>query len=208
VNGVGNVCGVLLAGGQSRRMGGGDKSLRMFDGAPLLERIIATADPQVSALCLNSNGDPAEYGAFGLPVVPDGVAGHAGPLAGILAGMEWVRNNHADCDWLASFACDAPFIPADLVLRLLAGVCEGGADLACARSGDRMHPVIGLWPMRLHRLLDQAVREEGVRKVDRWTAHYRLVAVEWSVDPVDPFFNVNSPEDFAEAERLVVENGL
>lgn len=196
------IAGVLLAGGLSRRMGGGDKSLQRLGDRSILERVVAAARPQVGPLVLNANGDPARFAAFGLPVAADVVEGYAGPLAGVLTGLEWAAVNAPGCAWVASFATDAPFLPADLVARLRQAVEREGADLACARSGGRDHPVFGLWPVRLAADLRHAMVEEGVRKVDLWTARHRLAVAEFAVDPVDPFFNTNRPADLEEAERL------
>lgn len=197
------IIGVLLAGGQSRRMGGGDKSLRMLGGKTILTRVIERARPQVAALVLNANGDPARFADYGLPVAADVVEGYAGPLAGVLTGMEWARTHAPAARWLASFATDAPFLPADLVTRLLAPVGDEAADMACAASAGRSHPVFGLWPVALADELRRAMVEEGVRKVDIWTARYRLVTIDFPAEPTDPFFNTNRPEDLAEAERLL-----
>jgi len=203
----GGVCGVLLAGGQSRRFGGGDKSLRLLGGRPVLARILDIARPQTDALVLNANGDPARFSEFDVPVAADVIGGYAGPLAGVLTGLEWARDNAPDCRWVASFACDAPFAPRDLVARLLAAVKAGGADLACASSGGRDHPVFGLWPVSFAGDLRRAVVEEGIRKVDLWTARHRLAHADWPSDPVDPFFNVNRPDDLARAEAMLAEAG-
>lgn len=200
------IAGVLLAGGLSRRMGGGDKNLRLLGGRPILDRIVAVVRPQVGPLVLNANGDPARFAAYGLPVVPDVVEGYAGPLAGVLTGMEWARANAPGCRWLASFATDAPFLPGDLVARLVGAVEGEGADLACARSGGQDHPVFGLWPLRLADDLRRAMVEEGVRKVDAWTGRYRLAVADFPIARVDPFFNTNRPEDLAEAERLLASS--
>lgn len=197
------VAGVLLAGGLARRMGGGDKALRLVGEESLLARVIARVRPQVQTLVLNANGDPARFESFGLPVVADVVEGFAGPLAGVLTGLEWAARHAPDCDWIASVATDAPFVPEDLVARLLAAAEAEGADMACAASGGRPHPVFGLWPVRLAEGLRHAMIEEGVRKVDAWTARYRLAVADYSDRPFDPFFNANSPEDLAEAERLL-----
>jgi molybdopterin-guanine dinucleotide biosynthesis protein A len=194
--------GLLLAGGLSRRMGGGDKCLRLLGGKPVLAHIIERAKPQVAALVLNANGDPARFAACRLPVVEDTIEGFAGPLAGVLTGMEWAAANRPDAAWLATFATDAPFFPRDLVARLHAAVERAGADLACARSDGQDHPVFGLWPVRLRAELRRAM-EEGVRKVDVWTARYKLAVAEFATEPFDPFFNANRPEDLAEAERLL-----
>ncbi|MEE8445111.1 MAG: molybdenum cofactor guanylyltransferase MobA, partial [Alphaproteobacteria bacterium] len=137
------ICGLLLAGGQSRRMGGGDKCLQLLGGRPVLGRILDIARPQVAALVLNANGAPERFAQFGVPVAADVIAGFAGPLAGVLTGLDWARDHAPGCDWVASFACDAPFAPADLVARLAAAVADGAADLACASSGGRDHPVFG-----------------------------------------------------------------
>lgn len=198
-----SVAGVLLAGGLSRRMGGGDKSLLALGGRPILSRVIAAVRPQVGALVLNANGDPARFAAFGLPIAADVVEGYAGPLAGVLTGMDWAAANAPGAVWVASFATDTPFLPADLVERLLRAVRQEGADLACARSDGRDHPVFGLWPVRLAGDLRRAMVEEGMRKVDAWTARYRLAAATFDSQPVDPFFNANRPGDLAEAERLL-----
>ncbi len=195
--------GVLLAGGRARRMGGGDKCLRELKGETLLGRIVARARPQVRSLILNAGGDPARFAEFGLPVVADVIGGYAGPLAGILTAMAWARANAPDCPWVASFPTDAPFLPHDLVARLMAAVERERAELACATSAGRAHPVVGLWPVRLEDDLRKAMEGEAMRKIDLWTARYRLARVDFATDPVDPFFNVNAPEELAEAERLL-----
>lgn len=202
----GAIAGVLLAGGQSRRMGGGDKCLRPLGGQPLLEWIIARAWPQVGPLVLNANGDPARFAAFGLPVAADVVDGFAGPLAGVLTGMEWAAAQAPQCSHIATFACDAPFFPSHLVNRLHVELEEEGADMACAASEGRSHPVFALWPVRLRADLRRAMVEDEIRKVDVWTARYRLATVDFplietAVGPLDPFFNTNRPDDLAEAER-------
>jgi molybdopterin-guanine dinucleotide biosynthesis protein A len=198
-----SIVGLLLAGGQSRRMGGGDKALMDLGGETLLARIMARVRPQVGPLVLNANGDPARFARFGLPVVPDVIEGYAGPLAGVLTGLEWARANASGCDYVASFACDAPFVPRDLVLRLTVAMGESNADMACATSGGREHPVFALWPVRLADDLRRAVVDEGVRKVDAWTGRYRLARADFPTDPVDPFFNVNAPSDMVAAEALL-----
>jgi molybdopterin-guanine dinucleotide biosynthesis protein A len=199
------VVGVLLAGGLARRMGGGDKCLRPLGGRPILARVIERAAPQVDALVLNANGDPARFAAFGLPVAADLVEGFAGPLAGVLTGLEWAKAHRPDAGWVASIATDTPFLPRDLVSCLLDAVAAEGAQLACAASGGRNHPVFGLWPVALAGELRQALVEEGMRKIDAWTARYRLAVVEFPIARLDPFFNTNRPEDLAEAELLLAQ---
>jgi molybdopterin-guanine dinucleotide biosynthesis protein A len=197
------VAGVLLAGGQSRRMGGGDKCLRMLGTRTILDHILERVRPQVSSLVLNANGDPARFDGFKLPVAQDSVEGFAGPLAGVLAGLDWAAEHAPDCEWLASFATDAPFQPPDLVERLLEAVQSEGADLACAASEGRHHPVFGLWPLRLREDLRAAMIEEDIRKVDLWTARHRLAVAAFDVAEIDPFFNANRPGDLETATLLL-----
>jgi len=197
------VVGVLLAGGQSRRMGGGDKTLRVLDGVSLLERVIARLQPQVDALVLNANGDPARFAEFALPVVADSIPDFAGPLAGVLAGLDWAAVHRPDCAFIASVATDAPFLPVDLVARLTAAHKAAEADLACAASAGRAHPVFGLWPLRLREDLRRAIVDDRIRKVDEWTARHRLVTVPFADRPIDPFFNANRLEDLEAAAKLL-----
>ena len=201
------VVGLLLAGGQSRRMGGGDKALRLLGGVSLLDRVIERLRPQVDALVLNANGDPGRFASYALPVVADSVSGFAGPLAGVLAGLDWAASLRPDCPYIVSVATDAPFLPTDLVTRLADGLDAAHADLACAASGGRAHPVFGMWPVRLREDLRHAVVAEGIRKVDLWTARHRLVTVSFASQPIDPFFNANRPDDFAAAEALLTATG-
>jgi molybdopterin-guanine dinucleotide biosynthesis protein A len=204
-----NIVGLLLAGGRSRRMGGGDKTLRLLGGRSLLERVVERLRPQVAALVLNANGDPVRFATFGLPVVADSIPDFAGPLAGILAGLDWAAMHRPDCPVVASVATDAPFLPEDLVSRLVQGMTAAGGELACAASGGQAHPVIGLWPVRLRDELRRALVEEGMRKVDVWTARYRLATVPFPEEVpglgpgIDPFFNANRPEDFDRAAMLL-----
>ncbi len=197
------IAGVVLAGGLARRMGGGDKCLRRLAGRPLLSHIVDRVRPQVGPLAINANGDPNRFSDFNLPVVADGIDGFAGPLAGVLAGMEWAEETAPECPWLASFPGDSPFLPDDLVARLAEAIEREGADMACAASNGRAHPVAGLWPVRLAADLRRAMIEEEIRKVDVWTGRYRIVTVNFSTDPLDPFFNANRPDDLTLAERML-----
>lgn len=184
-------------------MGGGDKCLRTLGGESLLARAIARADPQVGTLVLNANGDPTRFAGYGLPVIHDVVEGYAGPLAGVLSGLEWAAAKRPDVAHVATMPTDAPFFPDDFVSRLADAVRREGADLACAASGGRSHPVFGLWSVRLKDDLRAALVGEGLRKIDAWTARYRLATVEFAAGAIDPFFNVNTPEDLAEAESCL-----
>jgi molybdopterin-guanine dinucleotide biosynthesis protein A len=197
------VAGVILAGGLSRRMGGGDKALLEIGGKPILERVIERFGPQVGHLVLNVNGDPERFAAYGLPVAADPVEGFAGPLAGVLAGLDWTSTHHREIEWVVSAASDSPFLPEDLVARLAAAVTDRAADMACAASGGRNHPVFGLWPVRLRNELRRAMVEEDIKKVDVWTARYALAVVDFEDRPFDPFFNANRPEDLERAEALL-----
>lgn len=194
--------GVVLAGGRARRMGGADKTHIRVGGATILQRVLRRLQPQCSALILSANGDPARFADTGLPVVADSVPNFAGPLAGILAALDWMADTAVPTEWLVSVPSDCPFLPRDLVARLHEARRKAAAPLACALSGQRRHPVIALWPLAMRNDLRRALTVEGIRKVDEWTAHYPIGVAEWPTVPVDPFFNINTPEEAADAERL------
>lgn len=198
-----DVTGVLLAGGMARRMGGGDKCLQKLGDSSLLAYSIDKAAPQVGPLIINAVGDPARFNEFCLPVVADVIEGFAGPLAGVLTGLEWARDHITDAQWVVTFPTDAPFFPTDLVERFLDETTKKGADMACARSNERTHPVFALWPVCLASDLRRAMEDQEMRKIDRWTSSYNIVHVDWSVSPKDPFFNINRPEDLVQAEALL-----
>lgn len=202
-----SIPGVLLAGGLARRMGGGDKPMRSIAGRTILDRVIARLSPQCDGLIVNANGDPARFAAFGLPVVADDVADFPGPLAGILAALDWAAANRPDVSLVLSAAADCPFLPRDLVSRLHQALVAENAELAVAASDGQSHPVIGLWSVALRNELRHALVVEDIRKIDRWTARYRLATVTWPATPVDPFFNANTVEDIAEADRLAALDG-
>src|SRR4051812_13104230 len=166
--------GVLLAGGLARRMGGGDKPMRTIGGRTILDRVIARLKPQCDGLILNANGDPARFAAFGLPVIADSVADFPGPLAGILAALDWMAKHRPEVKTVLSAAADCPFLPRDLVARLEAARVEQDAELAVAASDGQTHPVIGLWSVKLRGELRHALVDEDIRKIDRWTARYAL----------------------------------
>ena len=194
--------GVLLAGGLARRMGGGDKPMRLIAGHTILERVIARLQPQCDGLVLNANGDPSRFAAFGLPVIADTVKEFPGPLAGVLAALDWTAANRPGVEFILSAAADCPFLPRDLVARLHHARLEQNAQLAVAASAGQSHPVIGLWSVALRDELRHALVVEDVRKIDRWTTRYRLATVTWPTYQLDPFFNANTMDDIAEAERL------
>jgi molybdopterin-guanine dinucleotide biosynthesis protein A len=195
---------VILAGGRATRMGGGDKALRPFAGGTLLDHVLDRLGGHRAPIVLNANGDPARFARFHLPVVPDPLPDQPGPLAGVLAGMEWAAAHAPGATDLVSVPCDSPFIPHDLIARLLRARDAAGADMACAMSGGQAHPVVALWPIRLAPVLRQDLTG-GMRRIDAWTARFRLVHVRFSATPVDPFFNANRPDDLAEAEGLMAK---
>ena len=199
--------GVLLAGGLARRMGGGDKPLRTIAGRTILERVVERLAPQCDGLILNANGDPARFAALGLPVVPDTVPDFAGPLAGILAALEWAGAHRPDVAYVASAAADTPFIPRDFVSRLHAARTAAGSPLACAESGGQAHPVNALWAVSLKDDLRHALVVENLRKIDRWTARHGIAYATWANEPYDPFFNANTPEDLDLADEIIRKHG-
>jgi molybdopterin-guanine dinucleotide biosynthesis protein A len=198
--------GLVLAGGLARRMGGGDKALIDIGGVTILERVLSRLRPQCTRIVLNANGDPSRFAAFGLPVVSDDIPDFAGPLAGILAGLDWTAQNAPDIEWVASVPGDCPFLPKDLVARLHAVRAAAATPLACARSGDWRHPVVGLWNVGLRADLRHALLVEDLHKIEVWTARHGVAIAEWPDRPVDPFFNVNSPQDCARAIDIALHN--
>ncbi len=197
--------GVVLAGGLARRMGGGDKAGILIGGATTLEHVLARLEPQCQGLILNANGDPARFAATGLAVVADSVPDYPGPLAGILAGLDWAARYAPDIAWVVSVPSDCPFLPRDLVARLHLARIDAGTPLACAQSGGRRHPVVALWPVALREKLRHALVSEKVRKVEDWAARCGVGVADWPDTPVDPFFNVNTPDDVATANRIAAQ---
>ena len=204
--------GVILAGGQSRRMfaeygTGGDKGLLAFGATTMLGHVIACLAPQVARLVLNGNGDPARFAEFGLPVIADPIEGFVGPLAGVLAGLRWAGAAAPATTHIVTVSADAPFLPADLVDRLWQAARGTPGSIAIARSGGELHPVIGCWPIAHADDLDQALRG-GVRKVLRWTDTHGTLPVDFDfLDiggiSVDPFFNSNTPAELDQARHLL-----
>jgi molybdenum cofactor guanylyltransferase len=199
--------GVLLGGGKSSRMGGADKSLLPLAGRPILAHVIERLGPQVADLVVVANGDLSRFAAFGLPVVADRVAGHAGPLAGIHAGIAWAIANRPDARFVISAATDTPFLPTDLVRRFRGGSGDHGERLAVARSEAGLHPVFGSWPVSLAPDLEASL-ERGELKAQDWVRAHGAKEVLFSPvkiggRTVDPFFNINRPEDLGEAEALL-----
>lgn len=196
--------GLILAGGLARRMGGGDKAKIEINGVTILDRVLATLSAQCAGIVINANGDLKRFADAGVPVIPDNVEGFVGPLAGILAGLDWLAERDNGIEWMLSVPGDCPFLPDDLVERLhIARRKMGtGVPLACARSGEWRHPVVALWPLALREDLRKALTDEGLRKIEVWTARHGVALADWPAEPVDPFFNINTPEDAARAEEL------
>jgi molybdopterin-guanine dinucleotide biosynthesis protein A len=198
--------GLVLAGGLARRMGGGDKARIKIGGATILQRVLARLVPQCNRVIINANGDPARFADTDLPVIADSVPDFAGPLAGILAGLDWAAANAPAVEWLVSVPGDCPFLPKNLIARLHEARSDAGAPLACARSGEWRHPVVGLWPVALRDDLRRALVGEGLHKIELWTARHGTAVAEWPAAPVDPFFNVNTPDDAAQAEAIAAQH--
>lgn len=195
--------GVILAGGQATRMGGGDKGLLPLGRGTLLSSVIARLEPQVAGLALNANGDPARFDGFGLPVLPDSIDGFAGPLAGVLAGLDWAATQGAET--IVTAAADTPFFPCDLVPHLLMAGEGMDAPLVLAttpdpKRGTARHPTFGLWPVALRNDL-RAALEGGLRKVVLWTDQHGGRSALFRDEAA--FFNVNTPEDLAQAEAML-----
>ncbi len=201
------VMAVVLAGGLARRMGGGDKCLKLLAGRPILAHVLERLDGQAERILLNANGDLTRFASWGVPVVADVVAGFGGPLIGVLTALEWAATHAPEITDVVSVPADGPFLPRNLVRRLVEARAGAGAVLAQAASNGRPNPVVGLWPVAVAAELRRAVVEEGIAKVDAWTARYRLATVDFKVTQLDPFFNANTQEDLAEAERLL-DTGL
>ena len=206
--------GVILAGGLATRMGGGDKALREVAGRRLFDRVIDRLRPQVADMAINANGEAGRFSEFDLPVIPDDVADFPGPLASVLAGMEWAAAQGAS--HIVTVAADTPFFPAGLAERLTAAASDVQPIALAATPDDRpgregklaRHPTIGLWPVSLRDDLRRALTEEGLRKVVLWTNRHGAATVRFESEPYDPFFNVNAPDDIATAERIAREHGL
>jgi molybdenum cofactor guanylyltransferase len=198
--------GLVLAGGLARRMGGGDKARIRIGGVTILGRVLACLQPQCDRIIINANGDPGRFADTGLPVVPDSVPDFAGPLAGILAGLDWAAAHAPDVADIVSVPGDCPFLPVDLVERLEIARTAEKLPLACARSGDWRHPVVGLWPVSMREDLRRALVEEDLHKIEVWTARHGVAIANWPAKPVDPFFNVNTPEDVVEAEHIAAQH--
>lgn len=195
------VLGVILAGGLGRRMGGGDKPMTDLGGRSILDHVLERARPQCNGMIINANGDPGRFQHIGLPVVPDGLEGNPGPLAGVLAAMDWAAINAPEMSHIVSFAGDAPFIPRDLVEKLLEPLAAG-ADMARAKSFGQRHPVFAVWPVSIRADLRDKLVNHEMRKIDLYTSAYDIKEVDFSGVP-DPFFNINTPEDRDEAVRIL-----
>lgn len=194
---------VVLAGGLARRMGGGDKCLKLLAGRPILAHVLERLDGQAERILLNANGDPARFASWGIPVAPDVVAGFGGPLVGVLTALEWAATHAPGITDVVSVPGDGPFLPRGLVCRLVEARANAGAVLAQAASNGRSNPVVGLWKVALAPELRHAIVTEGIAKVDAWTARYSLATVDFDATRFDPFFNANTQDDLAEAELLL-----
>ena len=195
--------GLILDGGRARRMGGGDKGLVPLAGRPMLAYAIDRLRPQCAALAISANGDPARFDGFDLPILPDDPPDFSGPLAGIVAGLDYCARSAPRLVYAASLAADTPFAPRDFVARLHEARRGSGAEIAVAASGGRAHHVAALWPVGLADELRRALGVEGLSKVESVLRRFRVAIVDWPAAPFDPFFNLNTPEDLARAEALL-----
>jgi len=194
--------GVILAGGHASRLGYRDKALVEVGGAPLLARVSTRLLPQVARMILSANGHPSRFAFSDLPIISDTIPDFPGPLAGILAGLDWAAAHLPHLDWIASVPVDCPFLPRDLVARLHAARVQERTSLACAVSGARRHHLAALWPVALREDLRRALTQDDVRRVADWTARHGVASAVWPDEPFDPFFNINTPKDVTEADRL------
>lgn len=203
INELGPLWGVIMAGGLARRFGGGDKGLQQLGGAALITHVIDRLRPQLAGLVLNANGDPGRFAGLDLPVVADSVAGFPGPLAGLLAGLDWAADRDAKSRWVVSTPADCPFLPADLV-ACLAATLSAGDQAVVATSRGRLQPVIGLWSVTLREDLRRAITEDGLRRMEDWLARCQAKTADFPAQTPDPFFNVNTPEDLAAATQMLM----
>ena len=199
------VVGVLLAGGLARRMGHGEKPLKMLGNRFIIDWVLERATPQVDQLILNVNSNSELFSRFNLPLISDTIEGHLGPLAGILTGLQWTRCNVPDADWVASFATDAPFFPKDMIQKFLDATKDEEVEIVCACSRGRSHPVFALWSTSLMEDLEHAITENEIRKIDKWTENHNICYIDFDGfdSRIDPFLNINYPEDLIQAEQLL-----
>lgn len=189
-------------------MGGVDKALCRIGGHSLLARVIRIIEPQCAGLLLSANGDPARFAGFGLPIITDDLEGFKGPLAGLLAGLDWIATHHPEIGSAITVPTDTPFLPADLVTRMLDVRRKMNAILACARSGGMTHSVIALWPVGIRSALRAAMVGEDLRKVGHFIKRYETALADWPIEPFDPFFNANEPGDLFKAEAILAQQSL
>ena len=201
----GQVVGVILAGGLARRMGGGDKSMLKLGGRRILDYVIESAQNQLQTVIINANGDPQRFAEFNLPVQADIVPDFAGPLAGVVSAMAWVKQNQPSITHIITLAADTPFFPADYVTRMLELMQLKHQRLACASYQGRTQPVFGLWPVDLFDDLYKALVEDDMRKVDRFTTPYGVADVPFDELISNPFSNVNKPEDIDLGEQQLAK---
>tara|TARA_Y100001960_G_scaffold289225_1_gene328915 strand:- start:1266 stop:1937 length:672 start_codon:yes stop_codon:yes gene_type:complete len=214
------IVAVLLAGGAARRMGGGDKCLHYLAGKSLLEHVISKIKNQVDCMIINANGDPSRFSGFGLDVVGDVVPGQLGPLAGVLSGLDWAYEKKPQAKWVLSVPTDCPLLPFDLVERLMSAIVmkseqEKNFDSekthdslwigSCVASGGRCHPVLALWPINWRNQLRDALLNQGIKKIDLFTKSLPLAIAEFSVDPFDPFTNINTPADLISTNKILAK---
>lgn len=197
-----SVCGLILAGGLARRMGGGDKCLLPLCGKSLLQRTIERAQPQVNHLFLNANGNSLRFARSKLPVVPDQVGEFKGPLAGIHAGLCWMRDADPDQEWMMSFASDTPFFPIDLVQKLTDAVQQHSVLIGVAKSKQQLHPTFAIWHASLIDKIEETLHQDTIPSLQTFIQSQKMISVEFESQDYDPFFNINTPQDLYTAETI------
>lgn len=199
--------GIVLAGGRGSRMGGGDKAMTPIGGVAVLDRVLARLEPQCRGIVISANGDRARFARYRHRVVADDLPDQPGPLAGILAAMDDIAARDPAADFAVTVPVDVPFLPTDLVARLQDRRVADRAAIVRARSGDSAHPAVALWSLALREDLRRAMVTENLRKVGAFQARHPLASVTWPMEPVDPFLNLNTPEDVAAADRIAARLG-
>lgn len=199
---------IILAGGRATRMGGADKPLQGLGGEPLVAHVIAALKPQCASVIINANGEAARFAPFGVPVVPDDVPDFPGPLAGVLAGLDYFAAQRPGLAFAVSIATDTPFLPADLVRQLHAARAAKKAEIAIARSDNIVHPTFALWPVALRADLREALVIEDLRRVNSFFARHVCAYADWGVTPYDPFLNINTLDDLRAAEEISTARAL
>ncbi len=196
-----NVCAIILTGGLSKRMGGENKTFKKFNNRIIFDRILNKVESQVGKIIISSNGDKNLFNSYKIVVVADILKGFLGPLAGIHSGFKWLIDNEIKCEWLATIPGDTPFIPDDLIEKLIEKANLGNHKIIIAKSFGKIHPTVGLWHISLYKNLEENIIK-GKRKILDWASNHSLKYLEFKGFKYDPFFNINYKEDIKKAEEI------